>query len=44
VAGYVENALRHIFAPSRSKPGMTLVLANQTNAMNFRAASTVSGA
>ena len=44
VAGYVENALRHIFALSRSKPGMTLVLANQRNAMNFRAASIVSGA
>jgi hypothetical protein len=44
VEGYVENALRHIFALSRSKPGMMLVLANQTNAMKFRAAGIVSGA
>jgi hypothetical protein len=42
VEGYVENALRHIFALGKSKPGMMLVLANQTNAMNLRAASIVS--
>jgi len=42
VEGFVENALLHIFALGRSKPEMMLVLANQTNAMNLRAASIVS--
>jgi hypothetical protein len=42
VAGYVENVLPHMFTLNRSKLGMKLVLANQTNAMNLRAASIVS--
>ena len=43
VAGYVENVLPHMFTLNRSKLGMKLVLANQTNAMNWRAVNIVSG-
>jgi hypothetical protein len=43
VVGYVENVLPHMFTLNRSKLGMKLVLANQTNAMNGRAVSIVSG-
>jgi hypothetical protein len=44
VVGYVENVLPHMFTLNRLKLGMKLVLASQTNAMNWRAASIVSGA
>ena len=43
VVGYVENVLPHMFTLNRSKLGMKLVLANQTNAMNWRGVSIVSG-
>jgi hypothetical protein len=44
VVGSVENVLPHMFTLNKSKLGTKLVLANQTNAMNWRVASIGSGA
>jgi hypothetical protein len=43
VAGYVVSVLPHTSTQNRSKLGMKLVLANQTNAMNWKAVSIGSG-
>ena len=43
VVEYAENVLPHMFTRNRSKLGMKLVLANQTNAKNWRVAGIVSG-
>jgi len=42
VAGFVVNALPCTFTPSRSRMEIELALANQTNAMTWRAAGLAS--